>query len=68
MHSSVMNQSPIRARETDSSLLFRVLGLAHGLESRLEAGLAAVDRLGLESAMWDNGSPEPDDWAWEPGR
>ena len=32
------------------------------------AGLDAVGLLGLAAGMWDNGSPDPDDWAWEPGR
>lgn len=28
----------------------------------------ALDALGLEVRMWGNGSPEPEGWAWEPGR
>jgi hypothetical protein len=34
----------------------------------VDAGLAAVAALGLETGMWDNRSLDPDDWAWEPGR
>lgn len=26
----------------------------------------AIRQLGIEPRMWSNGSPEPDDWAWEP--
>ena len=30
--------------------------------------LTRVADLGLVTGMWDNASPDPDDWAWEPGR
>jgi hypothetical protein len=34
---------------------------------RLAEALRVVRDLGLEAATWDNGSPDPDDWRWEPG-
>lgn len=34
---------------------------------RLADGVRAVEDLGLEVGPWDNGSPAPDDWQWEPG-
>jgi hypothetical protein len=36
--------------------------------ARLGEALAAVRNLGLEAAPWANGSPDPEDWHWEPGR
>lgn len=36
--------------------------------ARLSEALAAVHDLGLEAAPWANGSLEPEDWRWEPGR
>lgn len=34
----------------------------------LDEAAAVVRGLGLEPRTWDNGSPAPDDWRWEPGR
>lgn len=34
----------------------------------LPEAMRAVEALGLEVGSWDNGSPDPDDWTWEPGR
>lgn len=34
----------------------------------LDEALGEVGALGLEPRMWHNGSPEPEDWAWRPGR
>jgi hypothetical protein len=35
---------------------------------RLEDAIDAIRGLGLEVGPWANGSPDPDDWSWEPGR
>lgn len=34
----------------------------------LGEAINAVEGLGLDVGPWDNGSPDPDDWTWEPGR
>ncbi len=53
--------------------LVRSDGRAGGLllvlasELLLEA-IRAVADLGLTVGSWSNGSPDPDDWRWEPGR
>lgn len=36
--------------------------------ARLGETIRAVEGLGLEVGPWSNGSPDPDDWHWEPGR
>jgi hypothetical protein len=36
--------------------------------ARLADGMRAIENLGLAVGPWDNGSPDPDDWQWEPGR
>ena len=33
---------------------------------RIAAARAAIEALGLEIGMWDNGSTWPDDWEWRP--
>jgi hypothetical protein len=30
--------------------------------------IEAVEAMGLQVGPWNNGSPDPDDWAWRPGR
>ena len=35
---------------------------------RLAEGIRAVEGLGLAIGPWSNGSPDPDDWQWRPGR
>lgn len=37
-------------------------------QARLHEAIRAVEGLGLEVAPWSNGSPEPEDWQWLPGR
>jgi hypothetical protein len=36
--------------------------------ARLEEALSTIRALGIDPAPWANGSPEPEDWRWEPGR
>ena len=36
--------------------------------ARLAEGIRAVQDLGLAVRPWSNGSPDPDDWQWQPGR
>lgn len=44
-------------------------GLLVVLRSELLAdAIRAVEALGLRVGPWDNGSPDPDDWTWQPGR
>lgn len=58
----LMRRALVREDGRGGGLLL-VLPRAH-----INDGLAAVASLGLESRMWDNASPDPDDWTWEPGR
>lgn len=36
--------------------------------TRLVEGIRSVEDLGLAVGPWSNGSPDPDDWQWQPGR
>ena len=36
--------------------------------ARRAEGLRGVEGLGLAVGPWSNGSPDPDDWQWQPGR
>jgi len=36
--------------------------------ARLGEALASVAAVGLEAGTWSNGSPDPEDWQWAPGR
>lgn len=59
--SALMRNGIVRSDGRGGGLLLAIPRVA------LEEATRAIGGLGLELAMWSNGSPEPDDWEWTLG-